>query len=129
MTTHSGVEGTVKVGSNAVGEVTGFTITETAQTIDDSQLTDAWDTHLAGSKSWSAEVSAHWDEGDTNGQEALLVGASVTLNLYPEGSTSGDHYATGTATVTEVVHTVARNATIDVTFRCQGNGALTWGNA
>lgn len=129
MATHHGREGVVKVGSNTVAEVTSFTINETAQVIDDSALTDEWDTHLLGTKSWDAELTAHWDETDTTGQGALTIGASVTLNLYPEGATTGDVYYTGTATVVSISRSVARNQTITATIRCQGSGALTQSTA
>jgi hypothetical protein len=48
---------------------------------------------------WEASVEVFWDETDTNGQQAMSVGASVTLNTYPEGSSSTDSYKTGAAIV------------------------------
>ena len=44
----------------------------------------------------SSIVECHWDETDTNGQEALDVGTSATIELYPEGADSGDAYYHGT---------------------------------
>lgn len=125
MGTHIGNEGTVKIGSNVLAEVKSFTVTERVATADDSALSDEWDTHLVGSKSWEGQVTCGFDETDTNGQEALTVGASVTLNLYPEGASSGDWYMSGTASVTEVGHANNRNGQIERTFRFQGNGALS----
>ena len=125
MGTHIGNEGSVKIGANTLAEVKSFTVTERAAVADDSELSDAWDTHLVGSKSWEGQVTCGFDETDTNGQEALTPGASVTLNLYPEGTASGDWYLTGTATVTEIGHSQTRNGQVERTFRFQGNGALT----
>lgn len=125
MATHAGSEGIVKIGSNTVAEVRSFTITEEARVSDDSSLTDTWDTHLAAGKSWSASVTCWWDETDTNGQVAMTSGTSVTLNLYPEGDTSGDIFYSGTATITNVGVAISRDATTERTFECTGNGALT----
>lgn len=125
MATHIGNEGTVKIGANTLAEVKSWSLTERAAVADDSAIGDAWDTHLIGSKSWDGEVECGWDETDSNGQGALTVGASVTLNLYPEGADSGDVYHSGTAAVIEIVHQQQRNAQVTARFRFQGNGALT----
>jgi hypothetical protein len=129
MATHTGVEGVVKVGSVTVAEVTGFEFTESAQTIDDSTLADAADTFLAGSTSWNGSLSCWWDETDTTGQGALTIGASVTLNLYPEGATAADKYYSGTAIITGITRRVARNAIITQDFTYQGSGALALSTA
>jgi hypothetical protein len=128
MGTHWGNEGLVRVGSNTVAEVTEYEFTQSVTPVDDTAMGDAWKTHIAGSgiKEWSGSLTCHWDEADTNGQEALVVGASVTLNLHPEGNTSGDKYWTGTASITEVTLTVPMDgSTIRRTFNFMGNGALT----
>ena len=125
MATHSGNDGKVLIGANTLAAVTGFSLTRRSVTMDDSAIGDAADTHLIGSYSWEAEITCHWDETDTNGQVTMLQGASIDLNLHPEGDDAGDTYWEGTATVTEVVNQVARNSVVSATFRCQGNGALT----
>lgn len=132
MATHWGTEGTVRVGANAVAELIEFEFTQRVAPVDDTAMGDAWKTHIASSgiKEWSGTAICHWDEGDTNGQEALTVGASVTLNLYPEGATTGDKYWTGLATITEVgVATKMDGETIKRTFAFVGNGALTLSTA
>jgi hypothetical protein len=40
MATHVGTSGVVRVGGNTVAEVTGFTIDETNDTVEDTSLTD-----------------------------------------------------------------------------------------
>lgn len=127
MGTHSGNEGVVKVGNATVAEVTAFEVTEKANPVVDTALGDSWQTHIAGSgiKEWSGSLTCHWDESDATGQGALRAGASVTLNLYPEGATSGDVYYTGLASIIEMGVAVSMDSTISVTFSFQGNGALT----
>jgi lipopolysaccharide biosynthesis protein len=132
MATHWGTEGQVKLGSNAVGEIIEFEFTEKVEPVDDTAMGDTYKTHIASSgiKEWSGSMTCHWDEGDTNGQVALTVGSSVTLNLYPEGSTTGDIYWSGTATLTERSQTVKMDGeTIRATFTFMGNGTLTRGTA
>jgi len=126
MATHWGVEGVVKVGSVTIAEVTQFEVTSSVAPVVDTSLGDTWETHIASSgiKSWSGSLTCHWDETDTTGQGALTIGASVTLNLYPEGSTTGDIYYSGTASITELGVSVTEGDTIKRTFSFKGNGAL-----
>lgn len=133
MATHTGREGVVKNGSNTIAEITGFSFDISMETIDDTTLTDAAKTHLAHQYSWQGTFECHWDETDTNGQVALetaiLAGTSLTLNLYPEGATTGDRYYTGSATLTSLGVAVAMGSTIKATYSFQGNGAITPGSA
>lgn len=126
MGTHWGNEGVVKVGSVTVAEVSEFEFSEKASPIEDSALGDTWKTHIPGSglKEWSGSLTCHWDETDTTGQGALRAGASVTLNLYPEGSTTGDTYYSGLASITEMGVAVKNGTTISRSFSFQGNGVL-----
>lgn len=128
MATHWGNEGVVKIGANTIAEVTAFKIEESVTPVDDTSMGDAAKTHIAGSgiKEWSATIDCHWDETDTNGQSALTVGSSVTLNLYPEGASSGDAYFTGTASVVKRGLDVQMDGkTIARNIELLGNGALT----
>jgi hypothetical protein len=127
MATHWGNEGQVKVGTATVAEVTKFDFDVSVAPVDDTQLSDAWETHIAGSgrQKWKGSLACHWDETDTTGQGALVVGASVTLNLYPEGSTTGDIFWSGLATITSFSMGVAMDGTIPASFEFQGNGVLT----
>lgn len=129
MATHSGVDGVIKVGSNAVAEVQDWSVNSAMDTIDDTQQSDTWVTHLPGKKSWSGQLTAAWDETDTSGQEALAIGASVTLNLYPEGASTGDTYWSGTATVTGIGITVPKNGLLTRAISFQGNGTLSQSTA
>jgi len=48
MATHHGKEGVVKAGGTAIGELTGFTLETTADVVEDTQLSDATKSFLAG---------------------------------------------------------------------------------
>jgi hypothetical protein len=125
MATHTGVAGVVKVGDNAVAEVTGFNIDETTDTVEDSQLSDTSKSYKALRSDATGTVECHYDETDTSGQGALTVGAEVTLNLYPEGSDSGDTYYTGTAIVTGVSQAVTLDGITSRTINVQFSGGVS----
>jgi len=125
MATHKGSEGTVKVGANAIAEVRSFSISETGDTIEDTTMGDAARTYKPSLTSWSGSVEVYWDETDTNGQVALTVGAEVTLNVYPEGSSTGADYLTGSAIVTGRTINSSFDGMVEASITVQGNGALT----
>ena len=102
MATHIGNSGSVKIAAATVAEVLSWSLTEGANVADDTILGDASASHKVGTKNWSGSVSCYWDETDTNGQEAMVVGASVDLSLLPDGATTGDIDFNGTATITSI---------------------------
>ena len=125
MATHKGSEGLVKIGSNTVAEVTGFSFDETADTIEDTELSDSARTYVTDYTSSSGSVDCMWDETDTTGQGAMTIGASVTLNLYPEGADSGDTYYSVTALITGITRANAMGSMVTASFSFQGTGAVT----
>ena len=125
MANHKGSEGTVKVGANAVAEIKSYSLTETADTIEDTVMGDSARTYQSSLTSFSGSLDVHWDESDTTGQGALTIGASVTLNVYPEGASSGDTYYSGTAIVTSVAVTGSFDGMVMASISVQGTGALT----
>jgi len=125
MATHVGTSGVVKVGSATVAEVTGFTLNETNDTVEDTSLTDSKKSYVALRGDATATIEAHWDETDTNGQEALDVGSSATIELYPEGADSGDAYYTGTGIVTGADVAVTMDGIISRTLNIQFSGGVT----
>ncbi len=124
MATHSGDEGIVKVGSNVVAEVRSFSLTKTSDTREDTVMGDTHRTFLPGKKAWSAALEVFWDETDTNGQVALVEGASVTIDLGPEGDASGDAHFVGTGIVTEVSINSDQEGMVEASISIQGSGAL-----
>ena len=89
MATFLGKGGTVQVGSNAIAEIRSYSIDETTDVIEDSSMGDSSKTYLVTLKDFSGTVDVLFDDTDTNGQTALSVGSSVTLNFAPEGTGSG----------------------------------------
>lgn len=126
MAVHKGSEGAVYVGANQVAEVRSATLTETAETIDSTSMGDTARTFESSLKSASGTVTCFWDETDSNGQESMGAGDEVTLNLYFEGNSSGDHYASMTAIITEASVSTSLDGLVERTFNFQVDGAVTW---
>ena len=127
MANHTGVSGIVKVGSNAVAELRSFTIDTTAELIEDTTLTDTSKSYQAGKKGATVSAECWWDETDTNGQIAIIEGSEVVLNLYPEGSDSGDYYFSGTWLIGSNSISIPTDGIIEASFNATLTGALTRG--
>jgi len=127
MAVHTGSAGVIKIGSNTVAEVTGFTLETTADVIESTQLSDTNKTYEVSRKSGTVTVECMWDETDTNGQIVLQEATGVTLLLYPEGADSGDFYYSVPAIVTGNSVAVTMDDIIRLSISCQINGAITRG--
>lgn len=125
MANHTGSEGTVKVGANAVAEIRSFSLDETADSAEDTTMGDSYRSYKTTLKAWSGSVDVFWDETDTLGQSALIVGAEVTINFYPEGATSADAYMTGNAIVTSKTVNASFDGLVESSIKLQGTGTLT----
>jgi hypothetical protein len=128
MATHTGSEGTLKVGANTVGEIRSFSISESADTLEDTSMGDVARTFKSSLTTFTGSVDVFWDEADA-GQMAMTVGASVTFSAYPEGATAGDKYYTGSAIVTGLTVNSSFDGMVEASITLQGTGALTLSTA
>ena len=126
MATHHGKEGVVTADGTGVGELTSFTLETTGDVVEDTALTDATKSFVAGRTSFSGTLEMHFDETDTP-QTSLVAGASLAFILLPEGNASGDRSFTGTGIVTGMSVNNSMDAIISRTVTFQGTGALTIG--
>ena len=126
MATHHGKEGVVTAGGTGIGELTGFTLETTGDVVEDTALTDATKSFVAGRTSFSGTLEMHFDETDSP-QTSLVAGASIAFILLPEGDASGDRSFTGTGIVTGMSVNNSMDAIISRTVTFQGTGALTIG--
>ena len=126
MATHHGKEGVVTAGGTGVGELTGFTLETTGDVVEDTALTDATKSFVAGRTSFSGTLEMHFDETDT-AQTSLTAGSSIAFILLPEGNSSGDRSFSGTGIVTGMSVNNSMDAIISRTVTFQGTGALTIG--
>lgn len=125
MASHTGSEGFVNVGANTIAEIKGYSVEESTDTIETTTMGDTDKTYVASLGDWSGSIDVLWDETDTNGQVALTNGASATFNFYPEGSTSGDTYMTGTGIVTGRSIKATHDGLVEASITIQGSGGLT----
>lgn len=127
MATFKGNDGVIKLGSsggtNIVGEVRSYSLEHTADTIEDTAMGDTSRTHVASLKSFSGSLDVFWDDTDTNGQGAFVVGNTIEINLYPAGAS--DTYYSGSAIVTGVSRTGEVNGLVEASLSVQGTGDLT----
>ena len=128
MATHFGKEGVVTAGGTGIGELTAYTLETTADVVEDTQLSDAAKSFVAGRTSFSGTLEMSYDESDSP-QQTLTAGTSISFILAPEGNSSGDETFTGTGIVTGMNVNVSLDGitTRSVTF--QGTGTLTRGTA
>jgi hypothetical protein len=125
MATHTGSEGTVRVGTtNNVLEIRSYSIEETADTAEDTAMGDSYRTFKTTLKAWTGSIDVFWDELDTTGQGALIVGSEVAIRFMPEGATAGDTYLFGQAIVTGKTVTGSFDGMVESTITVQGTGAL-----
>lgn len=131
MATLLGKDGFVDVGGTAVGELRGFSVEHTAETIDDTVMGETSRGYKVTYKGFTATVDVLYDPSNS-GQDAFAVGSTVTLNLYPEVQTtygtpdSGDEKITGSAIVTGKSITSSYDGIIEASVSLQGSGDLTF---
>lgn len=125
MATHAGSEGKVFIGSDQVAEIKSWSLEVNSDTVDTSIIGTSWRKNQATIKSWSGNFEGFWDETDTDGQGALVVGGTVTLNMYPEGDDSGDTYWTGDVIITAISYSASFDGIVEASFTYTGTGALT----
>lgn len=128
MATHTGSEGTIKVGTTVVGELRSYSLDQTADTIEDTSMGDTTRTYKTALKAWSGSASLFFDETDA-GQTALAIGTSVALKVYPEGASSGDKYYYGDAIITGSNISASFDGMVEAEVTFTGTGALTLGTA
>lgn len=126
MATHTGSEGTVRVGaSNNILEIRSYSVEETSDTVEDTSMGDSYRTHKTTLKAWTGTVDVFWDETDSTGQGALTVGSEVAVRFMPEGTGGGDVYLSGNAIVTGKTVSASFDGMVESTITLQGTGALT----
>ena len=126
MATHHGKEGVVTVGGTAIGNVTGFTIDTTHDTVEDTSLEDSNKSYLVGRGTFTASIDMNYDETDAQ-QSSLTTGSSLSFVFLPEGNTSGDESFSGTGIVTGMSVGLTLDGVTTRTVSLQGTGGLTIG--
>jgi predicted secreted protein len=128
MATHTGSEGTIKIGSTVLGELRSYTLEQTSDTIEDTSMGDSVRTYKTGLKASSGSASVFFDEADA-GQILCTVGSAITLNVFPEGNQATDKYYAVEAIVTGYNVSASFDGLVEAEITFQGTGAVTLGTA
>ena len=126
MATHFGKEGVVTAGGTGIGELTGYTLETTSDVVEDTQLSDATKSFVAGRTSFSGTLEMSYDETDSP-QQTLTAGSEISFVVLPEGNASGDEKFSGTGIITGMSVTNGMDAVVTRSVTFQGTGALTRG--
>ena len=118
--------GIVKIGTVTVARVMKFSIDESMEPIESTDLVTDDKTFLPGDKSWTASVTCQWDAADTTGQGAMVLGAEVALHLIRDGdaATPADD-VNGQALVIGIGSGNEKGSIVMQEFQLQGTGPLT----
>ncbi len=120
-----GTDGVVKIGANTVAAVSRFELDQQTEVIDNTDLAETDMVYEAGDSSWTANIECRWDKADTTGQGAMTNGATVSLNLQPEGDDTGDQRYSGSGIITGIQKANEKGSMVTQNFTIQGSGALT----
>lgn len=115
MAKYNGTNGAVKIGANAVGEINQWEFSTAVNKVTGRAFGAAVETAVAGVKTCTGSISGFYDPNDTNGQAAIVAGATVALDLYMDGTASTDDYHEFTAVLIDNI-TVSTNNDEYVTF-------------
>jgi len=121
MATFAGKDGAVFIASTAVAEVRDFSVEQTANRVDDTVMGDEWMTGKVTQKSWTGSANIYYDPNQTG----IELGALVTLNLYPQGNTTGLQYYTGQAHITGITTSQSFDGMIEGSISFDGDGELS----
>jgi len=129
MATTKGSSGVVKLAVDggsvaAMGEVRSFTLSESADTIEDSVMGDTARTYVSSLTSATLSMDVYWDDADT---VQLVMDASADLDweLYPTGTGTGEKYYSGGGLVTSKEITASFDGMVEGSFELQVSGAIT----
>ena len=129
MATTKGSGGVVKLAVSggtvaAMGEVRSFTLSETADTIEDSVMGNTARTYLSSLTSATLSMEVYWHDADAV-QLVMDSGASLIFELYPTGTGTGEKYYSGGGVLTSKEITAAFDGMVEGTFEIQVSGAVT----
>lgn len=124
MAKHIGINGVVKSGANVIVNMKTWSFSEDSPQIDVSVMNDTFASGMAGLPASSGSFTTLWDPTDATGQGTLTVGASVTLKMYPDGSTTGDYLYTVTVEITNVTVNSSHDAAVERSYTWVGTTAV-----
>ena len=126
MARYKGKDGAVQTGGTDVGEVESFDITLSTNEMDANVIGSDWTDVEGGQMSASGTINVLQDSSDAQ-QATLVQGDTVTLNLFPEGNTTGLIEISGSFLVTERSMTVSAGDIVKTSITVRNKGTVTVG--
>ena len=114
----TGKNGALSVGGTNIAQLTSWTITQNAETVEASYMGNDWKCVKPGTFSWEGSAEAVFDTTETY----PTVGSVATLIAYEE---TGTATYTGSAVVTSIETSAGVEDMITTSFSFTGDGALT----
>lgn len=102
MATFHGNDGEVHIGANTVLEVVSFDWTNSCDWAEDHSAGATKKSRKPGKLDGQGTITCRNDPGDATGQQLLKAGETVTVILYPGGTTSGCDKLEGSIDVVSV---------------------------
>ena len=121
-----GIYGSAYIGANRVAEVKQWEFEETAEEHDSTTMNDAGDKSFDdGAIETGGSMLCLLDTADATGQEAMTVGSTVTLNLYPMIKATSAVYYTGSAKIMSRKVTDDSGGLVELSIGFKINGGIT----
>ena len=131
----SGHGGVIKEGSGAgtaLGNLRGWTIEQTQDTIETTVMSGDYDaatsrTYVAGPHTWTISGDIFYDSADsvmTNIESGASDLSLVQVKLYPSDDDTGEKYWEGNVVITSFSVTSSVDGMVEASFAGQGSGAL-----
>ena len=120
----SGKNGVVKMGGTIVSSLTGWTLSESSDTVTETEAGEDWKATEATYKGWSGEITMNWRINTANGHD-LRAGATVAVELYADDDDSGKTYYSGNVVLGEMSVGVPHDGLKTRSYSYTGDGALS----
>ena len=120
-----GRDGVLKSGANTIAHVRNWTINEQSPQVDLTAMGDSFADQAAGLPQISGNFSLWWDDAGDTGQGTITNGAEFTLQVHPEGESSGNVYWEATIAITEIVRTASHDGGVEMNVNFVGRSVVT----
>lgn len=119
-----GREGVLKISALTVVQFRSYGLSRESATTDGSVIGDEWDVNKATTKKWGMNAATWWDPADP-GLNALTIGSTVTVDLYPQGIGSSAKFYRGAGIVTGLNLDGERTGLVGDALTMLGTGPLS----
>ena len=119
----SGKNGIVKVDSTIVASLTGWTLDEDADTVQETEAGSDWKSTEVTYKGWSGSIDMNWRISTADGH-AIRSGDTVALELYMDDDATGKTYYSGNVVIGQMSVGVPHDGLKTRRYAFTGDGAL-----